>query len=340
VSRFAGRYFDGRSSRALEVEVWIDGASLRLRGEGVDRVAMLEALDVSSRLAGTPRQLRFPDGASVELPDGDALADALAPAGRDRGRLLAALERHTGVALLALVASVAALAWAVRAGVPALARVVAERLPESVEEKLGAHTLSAIDGQWFAPSELDAATRARLAERFAALGAALALERTPALEHRRGDELGANAFALPGGTIVVTDELVALAGDEDEVAAVLAHELGHVRHRHALRSALQNVGVGVLIAGALGDFASISAVSGSLPVLLTELHYSRSFEREADASAAETLDAVGIPRERLARMLERLAESHGGDAAWAAYLSTHPATAERAEALRRGAPPP
>jgi Zn-dependent protease with chaperone function len=146
------------------------------------------------------------------------------------------------------------------------------------------------------------------------------------LHHRRGGVLDANAFALPGGAIVVTDELVELAEAEDEITAVLAHELGHIAHRHALRSLLQNVGVGVLIAGALGDFTSVSAASGSLLVLLTERHYSRSFEREADAEGVERLDRAGIPREHLARMLERLAASHGGDDPWTSYLSTHPAT--------------
>jgi Zn-dependent protease with chaperone function len=334
VNRFEGRFFDGQSSRAIGVDVWLTGGSVRIRGEGVDRELPLGEVEASPRIGRTPRLLRLPDGASVELADSDALAACLAQGGRERARLVVALERRVWTALLALVAAAGVLYGLVQFGVPALARAVAFALPENVEAGLSDKALAALDLQWFEPTQLDDATRARIEARFRQLLAASPEERPVQLHHRRGGTLGANAFALPGTAIVVTDELVALAEADDEIAAVLAHELGHIAHRHALRSLLQNVGVGVLVAGALGDFTSVSAASGSLPVLLTELHYSRSFEREADADGADRLDRAGIPREHLARMLERLAASHGGDGPWTSYLSTHPATEERVRALR------
>ena len=86
--------------------------------------------------------------------------------------------------------------------------------------------------------------------------------------------MGANAFALPNGTIVVTDDLVKLAEHDDELVAVLAHEIGHVVSRHALRRVLQDSGVMLLVAGITGDIVSISSLAAALPTLLIEAKYS------------------------------------------------------------------
>jgi Zn-dependent protease with chaperone function len=176
----------------------------------------------------------------------------------------------------------------------------------------------------------------RLTQLFESLRAGEGIEPSPRLVFRDGGAAGANAFALPSGLVVVTDAFVALAGSEAELAAVLAHELGHVRHRHALRSLLQDAGVGVLIAGALGDFVSISSLAATLPTLLVELQYSRRFESEADLYAVALLERRGLPAAALADALERLERAHGGDAL-PSYLSTHPATGRRVRVIRKGA---
>jgi predicted Zn-dependent protease len=337
VSRFAGLHFDGVSSKSTPVELELvrDG-TLLVRGLVPARTFHASQASVSARLGRTPRLLRLPGGSSLELPDSDALEEALVQAGvaSGHGRRVFGLERRWTVALAALLMSAALLAWAVRDGVPTLARLVATLIPARAETALGEQILGALDGQVFAESALDAARRERIQERFARLLTAAGAPEHAQLVFRAAPKLGANAFALPSGIVVVSDPLVALAETDDDVVAVLAHELGHVLHRHSLRSLLQNVGVGVLVAGVLGDFTSISAAASTMPVTLVQLQYSRRFEREADAAGAGYLDAVGVPREHLARMLERLAASHGGDSAWSAYLSTHPATAERVAALR------
>ena len=78
MNRFEGRYYDGSSARATGVRVSIqrDGR-LRIEGEGLSRDIELEGVSVSERLGTTPRTLRLPDGASVELPDSDPLDEAL-----------------------------------------------------------------------------------------------------------------------------------------------------------------------------------------------------------------------------------------------------------------------
>ena len=105
-------------------------------------------------------------------------------------------------------------------------------------------------------------------------------------------QLGANAFALPGGTIFVTDELLdLLRGRDDVLIGVLGHELGHVEHRHGMRLLAQATALGALSSTLWGDF---SALFATLPVLYGQSAYSRDFEREADREAIRLLRANRI----------------------------------------------
>lgn len=339
--RQSGRYFDGVSSRAAAVDIVVYAGRLKILGEGVDREVELHEITASERLGRTARILRLPDGATLELADSDALETALAPVTiHGAPRFVFALERQWLAVAIAVVVTVVVMLIVIRDGVPALAEFVAHRIPPEVSAELGTSTLDALDDEIFGSTELDAETRGRLGDRFDALAdsAGLGQNLSPRLEFRRGSSIGANAFALPSGIVVVTDELVALAEEEAEVVAVMAHELGHVRHRHGLRSVLQSVGIGVLVAGALGDFVSIGSLAGALPLLLVQMQYSRGFESEADDFGGDLLERIGLEREHLAAMLERLGEAHG-DSGLASYLSTHPATDERVAEIRRAAGP-
>ena len=132
----------------------------------------------------------------------------------------------------------------------------------------------------------------------------------------------------------MTDELVALAHHDDELVAVLAHELGHVRGRHALRQLLQSTGVSAIAFALLGDVSSASALFSAVPALIQAKH-SRDFEREADGFAKGWLVRNGIGPERFDAILCRMqaeADAKGGDGedGLVRFLSTHPATGERA----------
>jgi Zn-dependent protease with chaperone function len=201
---------------------------------------------------------------------------------------------------------------------------------------LGAHALEALDRAVFEETRLPPERRRALAERFAALLPPGGEAPRYALHFRASEPVGANAFALPSGEVVVTDALVALAESEEELLGVLAHELGHLHGRHSLRGLIQGSIVGILVGLWLGD---VSAFATGLPAFVLQAKYSRDFEREADAYAAALLRANGLGTRPLADLLARLAASHGeGDAgaSLAAYLSSHPATEERIRALAEG----
>ena len=129
--------------------------------------------------------------------------------------------------------------------------------------------------------------------------------------------------------MVVSDELVHLAQDEDEIVAVMAHEIGHVVHRHGLRHVLQNSAVVLLVAAVTGDIASLSALAATVPTVLVEAKYSRAFELEADQYAADYLRLHGIAPRHFVNILLRLQENSGSAEPALGYLSSHPATSER-----------
>jgi Zn-dependent protease with chaperone function len=187
-----------------------------------------------------------------------------------------------------------------------MARVAVTVIPPSVDARLGEAALEAVDQDLMKPSALPAAEQARLRGAFERALAALPPETVPA--HRlvfRKSRIGPNAFALPGGTIVLTDQLVDLAeGDEAMIVGVLGHELGHLRYRHGMRTLVQAAAVGAIASIALGDFSSLLAAA---PVLLTEASYSRDAEREADVESVRVLKAAGFSPRAMVAFFERVA---------------------------------
>ncbi|MFN7433252.1 MAG: M48 family metallopeptidase [Betaproteobacteria bacterium] len=171
-------------------------------------------------------------------------------------------------------------------------------------------------------------------QRFAQAAARFAPEVRYQLLFRRAEgPAGVNAFALPGGTIVLLDGLVQMLGDpavaDDRILAVLGHELGHVARRHVLRRLLQTAAVSLAATVLWGDTAGLAA---NVPVLLSALSYSRDMEREADDFALAFLRANGMTPAPLIGLFQELEKLEGKDRR-TGFLSTHPALGERSRRL-------
>jgi Zn-dependent protease with chaperone function len=221
---------------------------------------------------------------------------------------------------------------------PLVVNALARRVPQSALDAIGRQTMAALDREVMQPSALPESRRRELTAAFDRLSLAPDLRRVASLEFRRSDALGANALALPSGTLIVTDGLVELSREDGEILAVLAHEVGHLEGRHGMRAVIQRALLSTLITLIGGDVTSLAAAA---PAALLDARYSRGLEREADAFAVATLRANGIAPTRLADILERMEQAHtraggGGPSGALAYLSTHPTTEERLQALRQG----
>ena len=150
-----------------------------------------------------------------------------------------------------------------------------------------------------------------------------------------------NAFTLPGGILVFYSDLIDLARDGDELAGVLAHEMGHVTHYHAIKGLARQFGVEQLLKSMTGGFSDLGTV-GAGGSLLLALRNGRGFERDADATAVELLEKLGLRADGVSRFFERMLEKQPVDMASVIGIwSSHPPTAERIAATRRpptGAP--
>lgn len=329
-----GLHFDSRSSAARP-------ATLQRRGDGQwmlecagqQIVFAPEAARISDRIGSIPRRIFLPeDGGEFETRDNDGVDSLLASSSRPGSSgLVHHLERRWGVVLASLVGVVLACVVLVQYGLPTAARWAASAIPASADRVIGRQSLQILDAGFLDESRLDPQRQAQLATLFARMTADIDDEHEYRLEIRDSKALGANAFALPSGIVLVTDDIVALAGSDEELMAVLAHEIGHVRGRHALRQMIQAAGISVIAVVLLGDVSSVSALASSAPVLL-QAKNSREFEREADVFARDWLRRQGIPPRRFDDMLCRLVAKAGGDAVGIdKFLASHPPVSERAE---------
>jgi predicted Zn-dependent protease len=206
------------------------------------------------------------------------------------------------------------------------------------ELAIGSQALGWFEEQnWIAPTALEAGQKEDIQEGFNHLTADLPYPGFYRLEFRSSKVFGPNAFALPGGIIVLTDELVALSETNEEVLAVLAHELGHVDLRHTMRSVLQNSIVAATVATITADAATLSVAVAGLPMVLAQTQYSRQFETASDDYAFRLLKRKGYSPAAFATIMEKLDEKRGDRSSGFSYFSTHPLTDERVQAARKAA---
>lgn len=326
------RYCDGERLRSHPVAVHLlPDATLLVVGGNLERVLPLASATVSERLGRTPRFLRFTSGAVLEVEESDDFSAWLATV-RASSAAAEAIHWFESRSCLAAVATLLVVACAVATfwqGLPRLARRAAYATPVTIEQQVGV-----IGYGWFAQTypatKLRRSQQRRVQKQLERLLAARTFHVVPQVAFI--DMPMPNAFALPGGTIVITDQLVGLATNDDQLAGVLAHELGHIELRHGLRSILRNSSALIVVSTLTGDLSSLVTFSGTLPFILLQYGYAREFEREADDFAAALLPEAHIDPAGLAEMLAILERARPEKGADFTYLSTHPSTPER---LRR-----
>jgi Zn-dependent protease with chaperone function len=140
-----------------------------------------------------------------------------------------------------------------------------------------------------------------------------------------------NAFALPGGYIVVFTGLMKKAESPEEVAGVLAHELNHVLQRHGLERIVKQLGFVAVVSIVLGNQQGLGGIMKQLGVELMTLKFGRAQEIEADLTGLQLLHRAKIDPSGMITFFERLAEKDEGRVEW---LSTHPMSSARADRLK------
>jgi Zn-dependent protease with chaperone function len=338
---WTGTRFDGRTAAGEIVRVALDGNVLRIVSRSrLDRVPLAQAR-IAESFRHAPAMVGLPGGVTLEVRDPEGtLGAALEAAGHPPSPVVR-MQRHWPAALAALATLVALLGWGYVAGLPLLAGAVAQVIPQAVERDLGERMFAMLERR-LERTQLPTARRRALQHAFDAAKTRVAPQAQVRLVFRGGRP---NAYALPGGIIIVSDDLVKLAHDDDEILGVLGHELGHVVHRHSTRQVLQALGMTAVASLLWGDFSSTAA---NVPVVIGALRYSREAELEADDFAIGFMRADGRPVAALDAMFARLEAARGAGRSGSngsndrSFLSTHPSTEERRRRLGQAVetPPP
>lgn len=254
----------------------------------------------------------------------------ISPGGEKRFHSPGRRKKWAVAILLSALGAMGVLAGLYLWGIPALASFIAPRIPVSWEESLGQSVVSTL-----APAEkrcLDSARRKRVEEILARLASTVPQApysfRVVVVNHR-----SVNAFAAPGGTIVVFQGLLENTRTPEELAGVLAHEMQHILRRHATRALLQQVSMKVLLAAAVGDAKGLSyGLEGAQA--LGMLRYSRQSEEEADREGIRMLIASGIDPRGLLTFFETIQKDGEKSLKFPVYLSTHPDLQARIQRLK------
>jgi len=332
-----GRYFLPRSTRFVAARALaIEGRTFRILGASEAVLAEFPAakLRVSARLGRLARRIECPDGSRFESEDNDGI-DALCRSLRLRGRrgLVDRMERSLRWIAAAVVAAIMLTYVFVTYGIPAVALHLARVTPPAVADEVSRQTLKILDGV-LVHSELSVADKEK-AERLFALVASNAPRGKNGYHLLfRKDGSVANAFALPDGSIVMTDALWRMVRDDGEIEGVFAHEMSHVDRAHGLQRAYQASLVPAAIAVLTGDASQVGQLATVLPGILLQSAYSQRFEQEADDDAAVQMRRMGIKPSHMGDLLERLeAENCGKEGCLPSWLGSHPETDARVSRL-------
>jgi Zn-dependent protease with chaperone function len=327
-----GWAFPPLSSRKTPAKLAIDGSSVRLidtEGEQLTEAARRK-LRISAPMGQAPRQIKFPDGTLFETPNAPGV-DGLAE--NPLGSLLHKMERFGPRLLLIGLACIVGVVLIWRFALPVLVSVAVFLTPDPFLRSIDRGTLQTFDLTIGEPTTLSTTqqedVRNTLDRLLAALPEGTRSRSEFNLLFRATPGMGPNAFALPGGTMVVTDALVRDFDDPDVIASVLGHEIGHVADAHGLKRLYRSLGTYVLIALIAGDTGPIVEDLLLEGNLLLSLSHSRGQEREADDYGIDLARKAGFDPSGLLVFFEKLPD------AGESWLSTHPSNAERLDRIRR-----
>jgi Zn-dependent protease with chaperone function len=297
-------FYDGDHGQAQQATMCCDGEHLMLITDQGSHSFALPTVDWPEPLGHALRVMNLPTGGSVQTTNTRQF-DTWALAYRPRYSPIERLQKSLRWVAASVVALGVVVGVLVIWGIPWVARVSIPFVPERMDALVGESAFEAFDKQFLEPSNLALEQRQRIADRFEQVVNAPANGPQPSYQlYFRSGRLGANAFALPGGTMVLTDEMVTLVqGDEDVLAGILAHEMGHVHYRHGMQAVMQAMSLAVVGSALLGDYSSWLAAA---PIALGQASYSRQAEHQADTYAAGMLSNAAVSPKVMVTLFDQL----------------------------------
>ncbi len=311
------------SSPEIELKLPLQG--LRLREGGSDNLLFFSHPSIEHCEVCTKDHRILTESALLKMPE---LAAQVQKIQRKSLTLLGFMA--------ATVLIIALLGWGMMTGFSSLAHVVVKNIPPEWEKNLGEASFAQIKQQQVVLQNPDLDKQLKtFTEKLTAhikdshYPFQIAVVKNPDV----------NAFALPGGYIVINSGLIEKAEQGEEVLGVLAHEIAHVTRQHGLQNVVKSAGIYLTVQALFGDTGGLlQMLTDAAPMLLAQ-KYSRDFEREADQVGLEYLVAAQINPQGMVSFFQKLQDTYKDTPMEnldksLSWLSTHPATRDRIEELQ------
>jgi Zn-dependent protease with chaperone function len=332
----SGKFYPLGRSQCLPVTVLMmesNGLSI------VDQSNMLlaetgaEQIQVAEKLASVPREISLYDLGLVVVDSTPAVDTWLASNGIQNK--VSKLESSKSTVLFCAVLIPIFLYGFFKYLIPSSAILFAEYVPESLVNIASKHTLSALDSSILSDTSLDNETQNNYQNMWHDIISKIDVPTQFNIQFRQSETMGANAFALPNGTIVITDELVELIGDNhDLLTAILLHEIGHVEHKHSMRLVSETLATSIAVNYFFADLGGLVEFFAGVSNTIVQNQFSQKLEWEADNYSLSKLDELGIDRENFANAMQKLAETLPKESKLTLMLQSHPSMQARIENSR------
>ena len=349
-----GKWYAKGSSAQSDAALQITGDSFILNiKDGISYRALLHTLDVGSRLGNVTRKITLEDGSVFSTQDNDAIDLAFKKQLQGK-RLIHALESKMHWVLVALILTLISGFGFFKWGVPWTSKKIAHALPHATNQLIASNTLDFLDKYIFDVSEISAEQRQKIRMHFKSKVAPLSASNDEIqykLHFRLWKDSNLsipNALALPSGDIIVTDKFVQLCKNQEEMDAVLLHEMGHIVHRHTLEMVIESTFVTVAVMMIAGDSNGLADMGVGLGSLLVSSSYSRGHEAEADRYAFEQMLLAKIDPIAFSNIMNRMTlymqtpsistkktTEEESEVDILDYISSHPSTKQRVEIARQ-----
>lgn len=372
-----GVWFEQGSAQRCTAELAFENDAFMLQVKGGKVLTGLKSsLQVMDRLGRVERKILLDDGSVFGTMDNDGVDQMFQNSGVF-SRWIHRVESQLAWVMVALIVTIASgysfFVW----GVPWTGKQVAEMLPHEANLSIAKQSFGFLDNYILKPSyineERQLALKTHFKQQLVKAVVDVDSEVHYKLHFRRwnaGELEIPNALALPSGDIILTDKFIELAKTQQEIDAVLLHEMGHVEHRHSLQALVETTLVATAIMMVSGDSSGFADMGVGLASLLVSSHYSRQHETDADRYAFEKMLALKRDPEAFSTIMARM-EAYGSGAVhdkmgieqqtndslptegdqdlneagqvdnakapsdWLDYLSTHPNTAKRTAQAER-----
>ena len=344
-------YAEGSAASYAARLLLIDDTKYKLQiANGEFYEGTLNSLEIGNRLGNIERKIILEDGSLFTTSNNDEV-DKVFKKQLKTNSFIHTLESKYRWVLIALIITILTSFAFFKWGVPWTSKKIAHALPEKTNQLIAVNTLDFLDKVMFDKTTVNAAKMKEIRQHFHSKIVPLSTENKEIVYklHFRlwGDENLSipNALALPSGDIILTDKFVELCKTQEEMDAVLLHEMGHVVHRHTLEMVIEGTFVSVAVMMLSGDSNGLADMGVGLGSLLVSSSYSRGHESEADMYAFKHMLMAHIdPKSfsqimnRMTQYMEKEMEPHKKGKEMKLdtskdnvldYLSSHPNTQER-----------